>query len=332
MTPSGRGRTRHKSMRVPGLFCLVAVVTTAACARDSRVPSATAPSATRRISGTWAGGYVPVCPNSPNCASVIGAPNGPQVVALALRQDGGIVNGQINLSGWLTRVASVTGTIGADGAMTLQGGDTWPASDFCQPAGGWSIAGWRGRYDAITDTISGDFNFVTQTHLSSCYFTNDLLVNATSMSLSRGALPAASLAGHWQGTYTIRACTPVGWTTCPKPNNDVTLDLQLSQVGSDVSGTATSIPFSNSTPLPVSGTAGANAATLVLNGWRSEPVGAATHVLRLTSWSMTIDAIGRMQGPFTYLDEVRWTQGPNMGDTWSYSYDADLRYVVRVPW
>ena len=54
--------------------------------------------------------------------------------------------------------------------------------------GGWSVAGWHGRYDAVTDTISGDFTFVTQKHLSSCYFTNDLLVNATSMSLSHGAL------------------------------------------------------------------------------------------------------------------------------------------------
>src|SRR4030095_2259786 len=105
----------------------------------------------------------------------------------------------------------------------------------------------------------------TQKHLSSCYFTSNLLVNATSMSLSHGALPAESLAGHWQGTYAIRACTPVGWTACPKPGeNEVTLDLQLCQAGSDVSGTATLIPFGNSTPLPVSGRAGANATTLVL--------------------------------------------------------------------
>ena len=321
-------------MSVPRLFCLVAVVATAACARDSRSPLATAPSATRSVSGTWAGSYIPVCANYPNCASVVGAPNGPQSFALALRQDGSTLSGQINLSGWLTRVASVMGTIGDDGAMTLQGSDSWPASGFfCQPAGGWSLAGWHGRYEAVTDTISGDFAFVTQKHLSSCYFLPDLLVNATRMSLSRGALPAASLAGHWQGTYAILACTPVGWTTCPKPIiNEVTLDLQLSQVGSDVSGTATLIPFSNSTPLPVTGTAGANAATLVLNGLRSEPVSAATHVVRLTSWSVPIDAIGRMQGTFSYIDEVQWTQGPNTGATWSYSYDADLRYVVRVPW
>ena len=82
LTPSNdrnrRARTLQRTMRVPRLFCLVAVVTTAACARDSRPPSATAPSATRSVSGTWAGSYVPVCPNSPNCASVVGAPNGPQ--------------------------------------------------------------------------------------------------------------------------------------------------------------------------------------------------------------------------------------------------------------
>jgi len=315
------------------LVCLAAIAVTAACAGGSHPPTPTAPSPARSVGGTWAGSYLPVCPNSPNCASVVAAPGGPQAFALALRQDGSMLSGQINLSGWLPRVANVTGTIGADGAMTLQGSDSWPASEFCQPAGGWSITGWHGRYSAVTDTISGDFTFVTQKHLSSCYFTQDLLVNATSMSLSHGALPTSSLAGHWQGTYGIRSCTPAGWTSCPMPGgNEAPFDLQLSQVDSDVSGTATSIPFSNGTPLPVSGTTGTNAATLVLNGSRSEPVGSATHIVRLVSWSATIDAIGRMQGTFSYVDEVQWTQGPNAGATWSYSYDADLRDVVRVPW
>ena len=52
-----------------------------------------------------------------------------------------------------------------------------------------SIAEWHGRYDAVMDTISGDFAFVTQKHLSSCYFVNDLRVNATSMSLSPAHCP-----------------------------------------------------------------------------------------------------------------------------------------------
>jgi hypothetical protein len=320
-------------MRVPRLFCLVAVAATAACTGTSSPPT-TAPSATRSVSGPWSGSYVPVCSNYPNCGSVGGALNGPQAFALTLRQDGGALSGQINLTGnWLTRVANVTGTIASDGTMTLQGGDSWPASDLCAPAGGWSITGWNGRYDAVRDTISGDFAFVTQKHLTSCYWTSDLRVNATAMSLSHGTLPAASLAGHWQGMYAIRGCTPVGWTICPKPiGSDVPLDLQLVQDGSLVSGAITGIPFSNLTALAVTGTAGANASTLVLDGSRSESVSAATHVVRLTSWSVTIDAVGRMQGTFSYIDENQWTQGPSAGTTSSYSYDADLKYVVRVPW
>jgi hypothetical protein len=46
--------------------------------------------------------------------------------------------------------------------MAPQGSDSWAASGFCQPAGGWNIVGWRGHYDALTDTIRGDFTHVVR--------------------------------------------------------------------------------------------------------------------------------------------------------------------------
>jgi hypothetical protein len=323
-------------MNVYRVSSVIAVVLVAGCG-SSPPPSPTAPSTppTASVTGSWSGTYLAVCPNSPNCASVGGAPVGPQAFALALQQNGSTVSGQINLTGWISRVATVTGTIAPDGTMTLQGGDSWPALEFCQPAGEWTITGWNGRYDARSNTIAGDFSFMTQKRLSSCYYTQDLRVNAIGMSLRHGAPPEATVAGHWQGTYDILKCSPSGWTSCiprPNPNYYVPLDLQLSQDGNVVSGAITTIPFSNSTPLPADGIVTANASTLSLKASRSEVVGGGIHVVRLTSWNATIDAIGLMQGTFSYVDEVRWTEGPNVGTTWSTSYDAQLRYVAKVPW
>src|SRR5262245_63269693 len=148
-------------MRLLRVISALALVIATGCGGNAVSP--TAAQAGRSVNGTWTGSYVPLCPASPYCGNISGPVTEPQAFALTLRQDGGALTGQINLTGnWLTRVANVTGTIAADGAMTLQGGDSWPASGFCQPSGGWNITGWNGRYDAGTDTITGDFAVVTQ--------------------------------------------------------------------------------------------------------------------------------------------------------------------------
>jgi hypothetical protein len=264
---------------------------------------------------------------------VAGPALGVQEFALVLNQTGNTLAGQMNLAGWLLgRVANVTGTIAADGAMTLQGGDSWPASGFCLPAGGWRISSWNGRYDARTGTIAGDFSFVTQKHLSSCYYTQELAVNAMNMLLQRGTLSDQPFAGHWQGTYAVGRCTPVGWTLCtPNPTSEVRFDLNLTQNGNIVSGSATLIPFSNLIPLTVSGSVSAEG-ILTLTGSRTESVSSGTHIIRLSGWSTTKDAVGRLQGSFSYVDEVEWTAGAEQGRTFSTSYDAELRNVIRVPW
>lgn len=323
-------------MNLARLSALLSLLLVLSCGDSPVSPTADAvtPPIAGSVSGTWIGVYTPVCPNSPNCDSFGAAPTAGQPFALTLRQDGQAVSGQINLSGWITRVANVTGTIDENGAMTLQGGDSWPANEFCTPAGEWRITGWNGRFDARSRTIAGDFVFVTQKSLSSCYYDQSLQVNATAMSMHPGAIPDTTFGGHWQGTYAIRKCTPVGWNICiPNPNvNDVRLDLALTQSGLVVSGTIVGISFSNSTPLPVNGTASANGSALDLSGSRSEDVSSAIHTIRLTSWTVTVDSIGRLQGTFSYIDEARWTGGPNAGATWSTSYDAELKHVVRVPW
>ena len=182
-------------LRVSSVISLALLV---GCGRSPLSPTLVAPS--RSLTGAWSGTYLPVCPGAPNCGNIGGLPPGPLAIGLLLRQDGNTLSGQINLTGWIGRVANVTGTIAPDGAMTLQGSDSWPRFGFCVPAGGWNIESWNGRYDAQTNTIDGDFTFVTQKHLSSCYYEQNLRVNATSLTLRQGALADPTLAGHWQGS------------------------------------------------------------------------------------------------------------------------------------
>jgi hypothetical protein len=294
----------------------------------------TGPTPNRSIAGSWSGSYFAACPSYVNCGFVAGPPTSlsdPQPMNLAVNQHGEGLDGQINLSGWLGNVATVTGSVAPDGSMTMQGGDSWPRSGFCRPAGGWNILSWNARYDAPTDQITGTFTYTTQKHLSSCYYLQDLIVNATNVVLRRGGATDSSFAGHWQGTYHVVKCTPVLWTTCFTPDYDPPFNLQLSQSGTTATGELTHIPYGNSTPLPVSGTA-ASPTKLDLSGVRTQGIGVGTQTYRLTGWNVTRDNVGRMSGTFSYIDEVQWTGGPNAGTTWSMSYDAELKYVVRVPW
>jgi hypothetical protein len=325
-------------MTVLRSICAISIATALGCGTSpvSPSPAATAPAVATlpSVAGSWTGSYVPLCPNSPSCGWVGGGPVDEQAFVLVLQQDGTAISGQIRLNDWwLTRVAAVSGTIAADGAMTLQGGDSWPQDAFCRPAGGWNIVSWNGRYDRATDAIAGTFSFVTQKHLSSCYYDPHLNVDASRMSLRHGAGAETTLSGHWQGSYTIVKCTPVGWPTCTPDasGSDVPLDLQLTQNGMDINGTITRIPWGIVVPLRVNGSVVSKSSVSALIGSYSDDMSPG-HTARLTDWSTTIDSLGVMQGTFRYIDEWRWTTGPNAGQTWSTAYDAKLRNVIQVPW
>lgn len=190
----------------------------AGCGRSPVAP-APGPEPQPSLSGSWVGAHLVSCPERSNCGQMTGPPTGAQALSLLLQQAGDTLIGQINLGGWLARTADVTGSLAADGSFVLQGGMSWPAGSFCQPAGGWRLTAWRGRYDPRTDAISGSFSYVTQKHLSSCYYLQDLMVDATTMSLSRGMLADPVFTGHWQGTATQTHCTHVGWTSSCAPSS-----------------------------------------------------------------------------------------------------------------
>src|SRR5438094_1997587 len=133
---SAIGQTRSARSMMPSHFpfpAMLAVVPAAFLAGCGSHPptSPTSPAGgAPSVVGAWAGSYVVQCPDSPLCGTV-GGPlptSGTQPLSLVLNQTGNALSGQINLSGWLTRVADVSGTIALDGTMSLQGGSTWPAA------------------------------------------------------------------------------------------------------------------------------------------------------------------------------------------------------------
>jgi hypothetical protein len=124
-------------------------------------------------------------------------------------------------------------------------------------------------------------------------------------------------------------CTFVGFTRCDDSGfiqiGSVTpFDLTLDQSGNSVTGLFRGI-------LPVTGAVSPDG-TLVLEGSKSLLGSGNTSVKRLASWSAKIDASGRLQGSFVYVEEVFWNPGVNGGGVYTRTYTYDLQSVLLVPW
>jgi hypothetical protein len=325
---------------------MVACLSMATCSSDSTAnaigPSPTGPSNPVSVSGSWAGQYTLTCPTSPTCDGFVSQAltNSRQPMSLVLQQTGSSLSGQINLSGWVTRVANVLGTVAADGTMSLQGSDAWSQGDnSCSPAGRWQIESWSTHYDASRRAIVGTFGFSTQHSVTSCYFDDHLMANATNVVLAPAPVTPATFTGHWSGNLVIDSCVPVGFTSChldyvgnlfQRPS----FDLLLTQTGNSVAGTL-SIP--NLVPVignavPVTGVIGADGATITaLSGSAGWVISGGTETVRLTAWSTSRDSIGRLIGTFSFVDEVDWNPGVNGGAVYSKTYNVELQYVVVVP-
>jgi hypothetical protein len=141
-----------------------------------------------------------------------------------------------------------------------------------------------------------------------------------------GPLP---FAGHWQGYFSIRSCTFVGWKDCwPEvPTESYAFDLVLNQTDDSVTGQLTL----SGHPVALNGRVSFDGRTLTLQGEMTRQVSGATEVTWLTGSSITRDTIGHMQGSFSYVFEARWNAGVNSGTTYSTSYVADLVSVVLIP-
>ena len=129
--------------------------------------------------------------------------------------------------------------------------------------------------------------------------------------------------GTWSGKFIIRDCSTVGWPDCyPQRRNEIypSFDLTLTQTSDRVEGTLRISPNT----LSVTGIASGN--VLTLQGSVAQPVSGANVAVRITEWSTTRDAAGRMKGSFRYVNEVTWTV-PDRG-VWSTKYEAELVSMV----
>lgn len=321
------------------LVLFVAVGVVAGCQRTTpgggglpATPSTVVPftSPMDGVTGAWVGTYAPLC--VPHCyygppRGTRRGPSASEPFALVLRKEGNTITGQINLSGWITRTATVSGTIDDLGTMTLTGGDSWPAAAHCYEAGSWNLTSWRARFDPHSRTIIGDFGFFTQIAYNACLGPQSLDVTGTDMSMRPvPQAPPSSVAGHWQGTYVIRSCVRSRGGQCEQlyDGTEFPVDLDLDQTASGVTGVIVGL-LNSSRPLEVTGSF--NGTAFSLAGSRTSTISGGSEIVRLASWSTTVDAVGRMQGGFGYVEEYVSSSGLR-----SESYEAELKYLVRVPW
>ena len=143
--------------------------------------------------------------------------------------------------------------------------------------------------------------------------------------------------GRWLGTYVVRQCTPIGWSSCDSVMQQVgsihALDLTLTQTGLSTSGTL-NVTESPTLMMLVTGAVTQN--TLTITGTVTEPTlnRVSTDVVRIMEWASTVDPAGRMQGTFRFRRETLWGPG-NMqhpvGDIWTLDANAELLNVPRQP-
>src|SRR4051794_5317743 len=144
-----------------------------------------------------------------------------------------------------------------------------------------------------------------------------------------------SFAGRWEGSYIVRQCVPVGFSTCfPEMANHVyAFDLRLTQNGSNLTGTMRwSFPAPNNL-LAVTARASLNSLTVEGSATDVES-GVDAEVLRIEQWTTTRDDIGTMHGSFSFVRETHWSllpPRPEAGAVWTMRYDADLVDVVVQP-
>jgi hypothetical protein len=147
---------------------------------------------------------------------------------------------------------------------------------------------------------------------------------------------ASPFTGHWVGTYIVRHCVPVGWSSCAaaeQENQLYQMDLVLMQTGTSVSGSLTIDAGVPPTPMNVTGTASQNALTLT-GTWIDPFINRVySDRLRLTGWATNRDASGRLQGTFGFVYETTWgiARMKPVGETWTLTYDAELVNVVLQP-
>lgn len=238
----------------------------------SALETPTSPGSAGAFTGTWVPQVrVTSCTGSYECI----AP--PSWFLLRLVHEGSGVRGAAVIRG---RVADVTGTIDPSGNVAFT----------ALPGASLTVYELSIRADS-TVGITGTIH----------YSTAGLTLRGEITSAKRGPLEQtlSTIQGTWFGDSLVRACTFAGYTECPRA-------ARLFRVSLQQSGTVLSGDFDFSLDqrfrVPVRGTLTASVLTLTGEATITFPTG-GTYRLRLMTWTSRPDALGRMNGTFTYDEE-----------------------------
>jgi len=280
--------------------CWLAVVLIAA-AGCGRSPSSPTPPSTIGLSGVWqvtyTGRYSPVgCRTSAYTTLT---------TTFRLVQTGTSVAGTIF-------DVDVSGTADADGNATLSGDVTQFGSRSTAHATLHPTSDGSSFTGALQATVG------LSTTLPLCGYSVDAqIVEAHRIPFESSE---GSYAGVWEGSFGVQECSFVGWTYCYPAQQGTTssLTLRATQAGQTVDGTLRILAME----IPVTGTVAGG--KLVLQGSATQVVSGGRVTVRITEWSTSRDALGRMTGSFSHEHRFDQDNGQTLSTT-SHNVLAGVR-------
>ena len=296
-------------MKHVALFSLVLVV---GCS-STQLPSSPTPNAApipaaANVAGNWSGAYtITGCEGQRHCSQLIGRS---QPFYTRLTQLGEIVTG-VFLS------IDVAGVVHPDGTVTLKGAAP-PVSRY-SPAR--ELLRFSGHIDP-TRGLVGSFEY-QETYPPTMEVGWPIKKTSGHVSsTTRGpTTDPSSFDGTWSGYLVNSQCTPTGWRDCSplSLNLDYPISLQLHQAGDSVHGV-----FDMGSDIPVTGRIVGD--RLTLDGATTTESGS---IIRITSWSATRDAVGRLSGSFSFVWDSGLVGSPPSPH--SSHYHAELVSVILQP-
>lgn len=295
------------------IFALGLLAASCGKAAAPTAPLVTAPVAAAPVFADFSGVMLvsykeTTCEGHRNCFAYIN--NRILTVELRLTQSVGSVSGLMIESP--TSAVRVSGTVSADGELTLTGSRPRVETFRSGYDSARSIETFKLRRDAEgrgagTVMLSGDFNEAD--HGTTGRVKDGGPVTAVDRVQS---LPLqSSFAGTWRGRTLTKNCVAITGTYCrgPEPGEMDDFRLTLDASGSVVSGNIAGFA-------PVTGSASGD--TLVLSGDNLVGVQYPTRTT-ITSWNTYRDGNGELRGSFTYTVE---------STTYKTSYEMELYFVL----
>jgi hypothetical protein len=296
-------------------IALVGALANAGCSATKNPASPSAPASGEvpvDFSGTWQGNYrVTTCLGDYHCVVFLGSD---RPYRIALTQVGASVTGIFFSEGV---GIDVVGTVDKDRNLRLQ------AAPIAVPTPGSEFTKFEALLTDANGALTGALQYTFGVRSSTEGPPGPVTRGGDILSAIRGMLtPRSSFAGVWRGYAFVRECTVSGSPYYRWEVGEARLfELRLQQSGDAVSGSLYVQPHM----FPVTGSVSGGG--LTLSGTWSATQSGITELERIVTWTTARDAVGRLSGEFTGVDEIRGADGREV----SSSYRAELSDVLQVP-